>query len=277
MTLNISILTQNYIICASDRRLTLHDGTIVSERSMKMTVFECYDAKGFIIYNGIGRDQKGKTPSDWIVEDSDICGLRLDQFVNRVKEIGDRQLNALPGNYADKRHTFIIAALLKLANLVQIPVLHCVSNYETLGSDEVSILPRPNLQIKFLGPPASDPLMPCRCIIATGATQNTSKRKFQKIVSELKNDASKKRMMALAIKFIKDASFAKERRGSIGSTVDIGFLDKNGSVELDSETVGGTKLWESANVITPGFKVANCYIEAGSASSGFRDYDPIKK
>jgi hypothetical protein len=68
MSLNTSIVTPAYIIATTDRRLTTPDGTIVTERSNKLTYFECQNARGFITYNGIGLDQHGKSPSDWIAE-----------------------------------------------------------------------------------------------------------------------------------------------------------------------------------------------------------------
>jgi len=69
MSCNLTIAFPFGIICVSDRRLTgLEAKKIKTNRSTKMTVFGCADAYGTIVYNGIGSDDAGKTPSDWLLE-----------------------------------------------------------------------------------------------------------------------------------------------------------------------------------------------------------------
>src|SRR5215469_3059299 len=68
MSSNLTVVWPNALLSVSDRRLTrLKGGNILTNRSTKMTVFACSNAYGTIVYNGIGLDELGKTPSDWIM------------------------------------------------------------------------------------------------------------------------------------------------------------------------------------------------------------------
>lgn len=69
MSLNIIAAWPIAIVAVSDRRLTdFVSKAIRTNRSTKMTVFGCADAHGVIVYNGIGLDDEGLTPSDWLME-----------------------------------------------------------------------------------------------------------------------------------------------------------------------------------------------------------------
>lgn len=66
MTLIIAAANSKNAILASDRRLTLPDGTVVHEETCKLTVYACSDAKVMIAYTGkasTGTDSTG----NWIL------------------------------------------------------------------------------------------------------------------------------------------------------------------------------------------------------------------
>ena len=69
MSLNVVAVWPLAIVAVSDRRLT---GFVSNQpdtnRSTKLTVFGGADSHGIIVYNGIGRDDKGETASDWLTE-----------------------------------------------------------------------------------------------------------------------------------------------------------------------------------------------------------------
>jgi hypothetical protein len=103
------------IICVSDRRLTgLGSGAIKTNRSTKMTVFGCADAHGVIVYNGIGMDDAGKTPSDWLMElaEKKLFDLPLAAVLEGVSADLETRLRTLRARHGPRRarHTFIFLA-----------------------------------------------------------------------------------------------------------------------------------------------------------------------
>lgn len=68
MSANLTVVWPLGMISVSDCRLTgFASGKISTNRSTKMTVFGCSDAHGVIVYNAIGMDDEGKTPSEWLM------------------------------------------------------------------------------------------------------------------------------------------------------------------------------------------------------------------
>jgi hypothetical protein len=103
MTMNVLIATRDFAMCASDQRLTESSGRIVTERSMKVTAFQCRDMIGFVTYNGIGRDQSGRTPSDWILEIDNLSALNFEEMTAHLKQLAELKVAALP-DYAHSSH-----------------------------------------------------------------------------------------------------------------------------------------------------------------------------
>ena len=68
MSANLTAAWPLGMISVSDRRLTgLVSRDIKTNRSTKVTVFGCADAHGVIVYNGIGTDDAGRTPNEWLM------------------------------------------------------------------------------------------------------------------------------------------------------------------------------------------------------------------
>src|SRR5712672_1576265 len=113
MTCNILPAWPYGIIGVSDRRLTgLVAGDIRTNRSTKITIFRCADAHGVIVYNGIGADENGLTPSQWLLHLADTEKLfdrSLSDVLDRVRDDLEIRLRPLRFKYGPKaaRHTFI--------------------------------------------------------------------------------------------------------------------------------------------------------------------------
>ena len=147
MTLNLSLVTHDFAICVTDRRLSAPVGGIVSERGNKLTVFECRNARGFITYCGVGRDRNGQSPNDWIADNPLLPSMTLDEFLKAIKNISDDRLRSLAVNGYDARHTFVVGGFVNGT-----PVLAMISNYESLESEDVRDVPDPELSIDFRMP-----------------------------------------------------------------------------------------------------------------------------
>ncbi|PYX16744.1 MAG: hypothetical protein DMG84_05995 [Acidobacteria bacterium] len=89
MSANLTVAWPLGMISVSDRRLTgLVSGEIKTNRSTKMTVFGCANAHGVIVYNGIGMNGAGKTPSEWLMSlaEQQVFGLPLADILDRATE-----------------------------------------------------------------------------------------------------------------------------------------------------------------------------------------------
>jgi hypothetical protein len=131
---NLTLALPPGIICVSDRRLTgLGSGRIRTSRSMKMTVFGCADAHGVIVYNGIGMDDAGKTPSDWLMElaEKKLFERPLAEVLNRVAADLEPRLRIFRSQHGPRkaRHTFMFGVW------HQGPAVYGISNYERVDDD----------------------------------------------------------------------------------------------------------------------------------------------
>ena len=147
MSLNISVATMAYLVCATDRRLTIQpSGQVLTEQSTKLTRFTCADATGFVTYNGVGKYQ-GKSPSEWLLDlDSDVrlSAKPLSEVVDLIRVDTQSRINRLPRN-ADHRHSFVICAFLE-----SIPVIAMVSNYESVHRPILNSEPKTDFSSSFL-------------------------------------------------------------------------------------------------------------------------------
>jgi hypothetical protein len=112
---NVTAAWPYSIVCASDRRLTgLRSGEILTNRSTKLSVFGCEDAHGVVTYNGIGSDDSGLTPSDWLLElfDREKAMERpLAQVLELIHSDLEIRLRPIRAKYGPRRarHTFVVA------------------------------------------------------------------------------------------------------------------------------------------------------------------------
>jgi hypothetical protein len=140
MSSNVAVASPFPIVCVSDRRVVdFNSGKVRTNRSTKMTVFGCADAHGVIVYNGIGVDDDGLTPSTWLLEleakeKLSSCGLY--EVLYRVGVDLEGRLAKLRVKWGPTkaRHTFLFGAWHEGA-----AGLYAVSNYERVDSSDVSL------------------------------------------------------------------------------------------------------------------------------------------
>jgi hypothetical protein len=114
MSANLTVVWPFGMISVSDRRLTgFASKKIDTNRSTKMTVFGCSDAHGVIVYNGIGMDDAGKTPSEWLMSlaEQRVFELPLADIVGRITADTESRLIPLRHKYGStrSRHTFVVS------------------------------------------------------------------------------------------------------------------------------------------------------------------------
>lgn len=122
MTQILSCLTADYIIQASDMRLSDVQSDWVKEKSMKMV---CYKNSAVISFTGAA--VLGTTRTDeWIV---DVLqnSPDLDQTLANLKERAGRYVRANP--LTNRRLAFVVATFAHQGHAFAIPTLHVVSNF----------------------------------------------------------------------------------------------------------------------------------------------------
>ena len=258
MTFNLSVLTQEFAICAVDRRLTTPMGKIVTERSNKLTLLEFTDGHGFITYTGIGRDFCGRTPSDWIAEISDLGRLSVDDAAAAIKADAEPRLAKIARRGVNARHSFVLGGF-KRGN----PFALLISNYDSLEGPE-----RPDAdpvlsitcQVMSQSGVASHPYL----VLATGAKPRHPARIKSRLIPAIKRDASAKALRKLMVKTVKDIAYQDDRKASVGSSVQSVVIDRAGNSEIFGHVPGGTTLLEGPNVIGSGMKFADFYVDVSS-------------
>lgn len=266
MTMNVLIATRDYAICASDQRLTLPSGKIVTERSMKVTAFQCRDIIGLITYNGIGRDQNGRTPNDWILEIDNLSSLNLVEIAERMKELAERKIAALPDYYKDRRHSFFGIGFLLSRPLR--PFLFCISNYENLRDVGHLPTPKPQFEAGYLADNGQSTRATALCL--AGDTRWSKKQRFIECTKALKAPVSAMKARKIAENLIRSAAFSGSRKSTIGSRVSWGIVHSDGHQEIGGNVIGGTKVLESPNLILPGLMVADIYMQGFPPANGSR-------
>lgn len=233
------------IFCVSDRRLVnLVTGKVVTNRSTKMTMFACADAHGVIVYNGIGMDDTGLTPSEWLLElhvREKIFDGTLSEILNRVAGDLRVRLQSLRTSYGTRaaRHTFVVGAWNGGSSII-----FGVSNYERVdepgespvGSEEVVLSewpPRPGALIR---------------IVTTGVLPpRAALRSINDAVKAIAFD----RVKALCVKAVKDVAYGKGKgRGSVGSSCQWAVVGPRVSEAwFGLDVVGGSVAQEMPNTI----------------------------
>lgn len=292
MSSNLTAAWPFGIFCVSDRRLTgLVSGTIKTNRSTKMTVFGCADAHGVIVYNGIGMDDAGRTPSDWLLELAEkmLFDCPLAEVLDGVAADLETRLRTirLRPQYGPKktRHTFVFGVWQQGAT-----VLYGVSNYERLdddteaaeGSEKVTqsvSSPRPGALLR---------------IISTGG--RPPRTDFEAIAEAVKTGPPN-RIKALCVKAVRDVAYGRGKaRGTVGASCQWAWLGpERHQVLYGLDVVGGTIAQETPNLINMGGEVSlggSLSVRAGGAgmrilirdsfvgdekAAGVARYDPATK
>lgn len=272
MSFNLTVVTHRVAICVTDRRLTNNDG-IVSERSTKLTTFVCKDAHGFITYNGIGRDMKGATPSDWLCDMPELGTMPLDEMLATIKADTDRRLaDEIKKGRADTRHSFVLGGYHFLK-----PFIALISNYEQIGSKELSSTAREEMEIeRWYESNTARSRLPY-AVVATGAMPRNKRRSAAAILQKLKTGAAPEAIRAKMIKVVRDVAYATGRKGTVGTSVLSAMTGPLGGFDINSHVPGGTDLLEGANSISAGMLIKDFYVDV-SGKEGFRSrYDAKAK
>lgn len=263
MTLNLSLVTEEVAICVTDRRLSAPAGGIVSERSNKLTAFTCQNARGFITYTGIGRDDTGRSPNDWIVENPLLPTLPFDQFVDAIKQMADQHLGRLAAQGNDVRHSFVLGGF-----VAGTPVAVMISNFETLGEDGHRAETDPELSVSYClatpGAPTST------LIVATGDIPSDRKSRIVQIGRLAKKGAKPSELRAKMTKLLRDVAYNADREGSVGTSVSRIIIPRWGEPEMDTDVVGGASLLEGPNIIAPDIMIRDFYIDVSGNGSASR-------
>lgn len=251
MSSNILVAWPFGIMCVSDRRLVgLLSGTIRTNRLTKMTIFGCADAHGVIVYNGIGMDDEGQTPSEWLLdlaEKQHLFDLPLADVLDGIKADLEARLRGLRTTYgAEKaRHTFVFTVWHRDES-----VLYGLSNYERVDSREEA---KEGSETVVLSERRPTPAQRLR-IIATGAHPRSAD--VPPIIEAIKA-GELNRARALAVKAVKNVSYGKKKaKGSVGASCQWAFVGPNrDDVWSGLDVVGGAIAMETPNLINIGTKV----------------------
>jgi hypothetical protein len=243
----------------SDRRLTgFVSGKIKTNRSTKMTVFACADAHGVIVYNGIGMDDAGKTPNEWLMSlaEMQVFDLPLADVLDRIAADLEPRLISLRQKYGStrSRHTFVVSVWEH-----DLPAIYCISNYERADENGEAAKASEKLTVSKTIPTQEHPIQ----IFTTGA--HPPRRDLQAISNSIRAGAQANRVKALCVKAVKDIAYGRGRgRGLVGASCQWAFVGATREeVWFGLDVVGGAVAQETPNLINI---AAN--IELGGTFSG---------
>jgi hypothetical protein len=290
MTCNIVSAWPYGIMGVSDRRLTgLVAGDIRTNRSTKITVFRCADAHGVIVYNGIGADENGLTPSQWLLDLSHrekLFDRPLSDVLGRVRIDLETRLRSLRVKYGSKaaRHTFLFGVWQQGKS-----ILHCLSNYEQLR--DATELAEGTETVKesvwF-----SEPRARTR-IVATGAHPSVANLRA---IAEAIAKSTPDRVKARCVKAVRDIAYGRNgARGSVSATTQWVLMGPTpDQIWFGHDIAGGGFGQELPNLINiaatvplggtmivrigggTGMEIKDAHVEIGTASRVSR-YDPVKQ
>lgn len=131
MTLLLTLLTPEYIVQASDRRLTMPDGTLAEEASNKAVLIERF---GCMAYTGLAYCD-GRNPTELLMMEAVAASIGSSQPVGpRLRADATRAVKIVRRNlpFAVSRTTFVIAGFQSFeASASMRPRLIVVSNAQT--------------------------------------------------------------------------------------------------------------------------------------------------
>lgn len=245
MSFKLTLVTAQFAICVTDRRLVTPDRKlIVTERSNKLTLFQCQDAHGFITYSGIGSDFERKTPSDWIADHPKIGSLPLDDAIATIKINSDRRLNLLRQRGIDVRHSFVIAGY-----KMGLPFILLLSNLESFDEAEDKDIALPELVLSGRQMSLLAGNLKAFVLLATGASPRRKKRIKEKIVDAWKAGATPKALSRQMVKTVKDVAYHQGRLGSVGTSVQSALVGPFSDFNVNMHVPGGATLQEGPNFI----------------------------
>lgn len=288
MSFNVVAAWPLAIVCASDRRLVdLVSGRVRTNRSTKITLFGCADAHGLIAYNGIGMDDDGLTPSDWLFELEEkekVFGRGLYEVLYRVGADLEARLGKIRAKYGAKkaRHTFVFAA-----GHEGLSCIYGLSNYERVDNTEESLegsdtvtqsewLPTPQAQIR---------------IVTTGVRPPTAD--IRNIAEAIKLGPLN-RVKARCVKSVRDVAYRRGiAKGTVGASAQWAALGPMRDQVWCGLDVGGHIAQEAPNLIYigaemhlgrtqsaraggPGMLIMDMYV-GGESARNVAHYDASKK
>jgi hypothetical protein len=219
-------------------------GATLTERSTKLTAFACLDAKGTITYNGIGWDDDRKTPSEWIQDlnqATPFSTLRLEEVSERLRSDAETRIGRLSSAYRDRRHTYVLGVWHEGRTCI-----YTVSNYECASNENRAAQARPTFDVDIVTPTPDKNVL----VIATGATRQIRLKDRKRIEDAARANKSTREIKNLCAKIVKDASYGKDRRGSVGSSVQwIVIGESSQDLFYGLDVPGGTTLDEVPNLI----------------------------
>jgi len=234
------------MISVSDRRVTglVSEKQIKTNRSTKMTVFGCADAHGVIVYNGIGMDDAGKTPNEWLMSlaEQQVFDLPLTEILDRIAADVEPRLISLRQVYGStrSRHTFVVSVWEH-----GVPTIYCISNYERADENGEAAKASEKLTVSKSVPTQMHPIR----IFATGS--HPPHRDLQAMSNAIKAGAQLNRVKALSVKAVKDIAYGRGRgRGVVGASCQWAFVgSKREEVWCGLDVVGGAVAQETPNLI----------------------------
>jgi hypothetical protein len=287
MSANLTAAWPLGMISVSDRRLTgFASGEIRTNRSTKMTVFACADAHGIIAYNGIGMDDAGNTPSDWLMSlaEQQVFDLPLADVLDRIATDVEPRLIFLRKQYGStrSRHTFVVPVWEH-----NVPTIYCISNYERADQDGEAAKASESMVVSRSNP--TQPIL----IFSTGS--HPPRRDLRAISDAIKARAQANRVKALCVKAVKDIAYGKGRgRGVVGASCQWALVGpRREEVWSGLDVVGGAVAQETPNLINiaanvplggtlcsrvggPGILISDSYAGSGEEAK-IAHYDPVQK
>lgn len=261
MTMNIMAASSSVIICASDRRLTgFASGTIQTNRSTKIISFACANAHGAITYNGIGLDDDGLTPCDWIrklEEDQRLFSNGIDLVLEGVKADVERRVREFHPLHS--RHSFLLGVWFR-----GIGLLYCVSNYEYFDDGKLrsSREASQNFTIGVLPPCLGNEV---RVVSGGHPLKNDDRRNIMASLAE----GHTKRTRALCFKATKRIAIGKQAtRGAVGASVQWAMMGEQANeVWIGHDVAGGSRAHEPPDLVNAHASMS--FAPAASVRSGF--------
>lgn len=255
MTFNIAVLTAEFAICATDRRLTTPTGEIVTERSNKLTLINFSDGFGFITYTGIGWDLRKQTPSDWIANIPDLGRVSVDDAAALIKADAQRRLSEIARRGHDARHSFVVGGFKH-----GVPFALLISNFDSVGGPE---RPRadPELSISGLKMSPLKASLPPFLILANGMRPRRPGQIKSRLVDAIRKGASCETLRGIAVKAVKDVAYQNNRKASVGSSVQSVVVDRTGASDMRLHVPGGTTLLEGPNIIGSGVSMRDFHVD----------------
>jgi hypothetical protein len=289
MSANLTVIWPFGMISVSDRRLTgFASGKISTNRSTKMTVFGCSDAHGVIVYNGIGMDDDGKTPSEWLMSlaKQRVFDLPLADIIARIAADSDSRLLALRQKYGStrSRHTFVVSVWEH-----DVPSIYCISNYERADEAGEAAKASEKVTVTESRPTEIKPIQ----IFSTGS--HPFRRDLEAISAAIKAPVQLNRIKALSVKAVKDIAYGRGRaRATVGASCQWAFIGaKQEEIWFGLDVVGGAIAQETPNLINiaanvplggtlsarmggPGMLIKESYAGLGEQAK-VADYDQAQK